>query len=170
MDLQKVKAVLFDLDGTLLDTVQDIGTCINDVMCRYGFPTHDLSVFPSFIGHGRTELLRAAVPEGTDETLVKQISDEYAEHYCNNCARFTAYYPGSQEILNELEKRGYLLGIITNKTQKTADEIISKCGWSPFEGTTFKWAVEQTWSNGECVYKNGKINDEVRGKALRFDR
>jgi dihydroorotase len=52
----------------------------------------------------------------------------------------------------------------------TADEIISKCGWSPFEGTTFKWAIEQTWSNGECVYKDGRINEIVRGKALRFDR
>jgi len=126
MDLRKVKAVLFDLDGTLLDTVQDIGTCINDVMCRYGFPSHDLSVFPSFIGHGRTELIRAALPEGTDDDLVKKISDEYAVHYCNNCARFTAYYPGSQEIVDELERRGYVLGVITNKTQMTADEIMGK--------------------------------------------
>ena len=52
----------------------------------------------------------------------------------------------------------------------TTAEIISKCGWSPFEGTTFKWAVEQTWSNGECVYKDGKINEDIRGKALRFNR
>ena len=58
-----------------------------------------------------------------------------------------------------------------NKPNKvTTAEIISKCGWSPFEGTTFKWAVEQTWSNGECVYKDGRINEEVRGKALRFNR
>ena len=52
----------------------------------------------------------------------------------------------------------------------TAADIISKCGWSPFEGATFNWAVEQTWSNGECVYRNGKINEEVRGKALKFNR
>ena len=49
-------------------------------------------------------------------------------------------------------------------------DIISKCGWSPFEGETFNWAVEQTWVNGECVYKDGKFNDEVRGKALTFNR
>ena len=52
----------------------------------------------------------------------------------------------------------------------TATDIISKCGWSPFEGDTFGWAVEQTWVNGECVYRNGKINEDVRGKALKFDR
>ena len=52
----------------------------------------------------------------------------------------------------------------------TTDDIMSKCGWSPFEGDTFDWAVEQTWVNGECVYRNGRINEEVRGKALRFNR
>ena len=52
----------------------------------------------------------------------------------------------------------------------TADCIISKCGWSPFEGETFNWAVEQTWVNGECVYRNGRINEDIRGKALRFNR
>lgn len=50
------------------------------------------------------------------------------------------------------------------------EEILSKCGWSPFEGETYNWSVRQTWVNGECVYKDGAINDEVRGKALRFDR
>ena len=50
------------------------------------------------------------------------------------------------------------------------EDIISKCGWSPFEGDTFSWNIEQTWVNGECAYSNGKINEEVRGKALRFNR
>lgn len=52
----------------------------------------------------------------------------------------------------------------------TAKSVMSKCGWSPFEGETFDWAVEQTWVNGECVYRNGKINDTVRGKKLKFNR
>ena len=52
----------------------------------------------------------------------------------------------------------------------TSDDIISKCAWSPFEGTTFDWSVRQTWINGTCVYKDGQINDEIRGKALRFNR
>ena len=52
----------------------------------------------------------------------------------------------------------------------TADCIISKCGWSPFEGERFNWAVEQTWVNGQCVYKNGRITEDARGKALKFTR
>ena len=50
------------------------------------------------------------------------------------------------------------------------EDIISKCGWSPFEGDTFNWNIEQTWVNGECAYSNGVINEEVHGKALRFNR
>lgn len=71
-------------------------------------------------------------------------------------------------------ERGYSADFVLLNPNKphtiTKADIISKCGWSPFEGETFSWAVEQTWVNGECVYRNGKINEEVRGKALKFDR
>ena len=72
-----------------------------------------------------------------------------------------------------IEKGFYADFVILNPhkphTITTAD-IISKCAWSPFEGDTFNWSIEQTWVNGECVYKEGTINEEVRGKALRFNR
>lgn len=78
-----------------------------------------------------------------------------------------------------LDKRGFIekgyhadfVLLNPNRTHTvTTDDIMSKCGWSPFEGDTFDWAVEQTWVNGECVYRNGRINEEVHGKALRFNR
>ena len=52
----------------------------------------------------------------------------------------------------------------------TPDTILSKCGWSPMEGHTYQWKVEQTFVNGQCVYTNGKVMDEVRGQSLEFDR
>ena len=72
-----------------------------------------------------------------------------------------------------IEKGNYADFVLLNPDAPhtvTADSIISKCGWSPFEGETFNWAVEQTWVNGECAYKNGTLNDEVHGKALTFNR
>ena len=72
-----------------------------------------------------------------------------------------------------IEKGNYADFVLLNPDAPhtvTADCIISKCGWSPFEGETFNWAVEQTWVNGECVYKNGTLNEEVHGKALTFNR
>ena len=71
-------------------------------------------------------------------------------------------------------EKGYHADFVLLNPEKphtiTADCIISKCGWSPFEGEEFDWSVEQTWSNGECVYNNGTINEDARGKALRFNR
>ena len=72
-----------------------------------------------------------------------------------------------------IEKGNYADFVLLNPDAPhtvTADSIISKCGWSPFEGDTFNWAVEQTWVNGECAYKNGTFNEEVHGKALTFNR
>lgn len=79
----------------------------------------------------------------------------------------------------DIDKRGYIskgyhadfVLLQPNQPQTINKEnIISKCGWSPFEGATFNWKVAQTWVNGECVYKNGIINEEIRGKALKFNR
>ena len=79
----------------------------------------------------------------------------------------------------EIKKRGYLRKnyyadfVLLNPKAKHIIEkkdIVSLCGWSPFEGYTFDWAVSETWINGECLYKEGKFNDEIRGKSLRFNR
>ena len=137
MDFRKVKAVLFDLDGTLLDTVQDIGTCVNDVMCRYGFPPRPMEDFPAFVGHGRMDLIRRSVPEGTSEELTKQIADEYAPYYCEHCDVLTVPYPGAVEIVQRLKEAGYLVAMITNKTQKTAERVMGK--FFPTEAFTFLW-------------------------------
>jgi phosphoglycolate phosphatase len=133
MDFRKVKAVLFDLDGTLLDTVNDIGTCVNETMCRYGLPARPLSDYPALIGHGRTDLIKKSVPEGTKEELVKTIDKEYATHYCENCDRFVTLYPGAKEFVNRCKEKGYLVGMITNKSQPTTERLINKF----FEEGTF---------------------------------
>lgn len=71
-------------------------------------------------------------------------------------------------------RKGYYADIVLLDPSKTytvrKEDIISICGWSPFEGRTFDWSIRQTWVNGQCVFNDGEINDEVRGKALSFDR
>lgn len=71
-------------------------------------------------------------------------------------------------------RKGYIADFVlvdpNRKKTVTREDIVSICGWSPFEGTTFDWSVRQTWVNGECVYKDGTFDDNVRGKALRFVR
>lgn len=79
----------------------------------------------------------------------------------------------------KIDKRGYIrkgyyadLVLVAPKKKWTVGkkDILSLCGWSPFEGEAFNWKVCRTWVNGECVYNNGKINDNVHGKALKFQR
>ena len=79
----------------------------------------------------------------------------------------------------EINKRGYIkrgyfadFVLLRPNTPHTIEkrDIISKCGWSPFEGETFNWTVAQTWVNGECAYEEGTINNDVKGKMLTFDR
>ena len=79
----------------------------------------------------------------------------------------------------DIDRRGYInkghfadFVLLRPDSPQTVDKknIISLCAWSPFEGDTFNWKVEQTWVNGECVYKNGTINEDIRGKALKFNR
>ena len=81
--------------------------------------------------------------------------------------------------LFQIKERGYLrpgywadvVLVRPNTSWKvTADTILSKCGWSPMEGHTYHWKVEQTFVNGQCVYVNGEVADEVRGQCLEFDR
>ncbi len=71
-------------------------------------------------------------------------------------------------------KRGYFADLVLLRPNSPhtigQKDIISKCGWSPFEGTTFNWTVTQTWVNGECAYNEGTINNGVKGKMLTFDR
>ena len=124
MNLQKVKAVLFDLDGTLLDTVRDIGACVNDIMRRYGYPEGTYEQICARVGHGARDLVRDSAPAGTDDAVIDKMWQEYVAHYRENCTGITAYYPGVQELLAFLQGRGLLLGVITNKTQATAERVM----------------------------------------------
>ena len=90
--------------------------------------------------------------------------------------QMTSHAPADIFAVN---KRGYIrkgyyadLVLVAPKKKWTVGkkDILSLCGWSPFEGETFNWKVCRTWVNGECVYNNGKINDNVHGKALKFQR
>ena len=125
MDIQKVKAAIFDLDGTLLDTLGDIGTAANEALCRYGLPAHPISEYRSLVGHGIRTLFRQAVPANTSEELYDKALSFYLGYYPEHCIVHTAYFPGVQEFLKKLDARGIRLAVISNKTEATSHKIIS---------------------------------------------
>lgn len=124
-DRKTLRAVVFDLDGTLLDTVRDLGTAANATLETFGFPTHPLDAYRNFIGNGLLTLYRRAAPAGTEEQTVIALRDSGREYYCAHCAELTREYPGAGALLRALEARGILLGMVTNKTEQTAQRVMA---------------------------------------------
>lgn len=120
-----IKAIVFDLDGTLLDTIPDIAGALNRALAAQGLPTHTVEACKTFIGGGIREAVRKAVPAGTSDEMQEKVLACYKDDYRARCTEGTSYYPGVKEMLAELSTAGLMLGVLSNKTEATAQKIIS---------------------------------------------
>ena len=120
-----IKAAVFDLDGTLLDTSPDIARALNRALAARGLPTHSVEQCKAFIGGGIREAVRRAVPAGTTDAVQEAVLACYKDDYRFHCTEETDYYPGVKEMLAELSAAGLMLGVLSNKTEATAQKIIS---------------------------------------------
>ena len=121
------KAILFDLDGTLLDTLQDLANAVNTSLGYLGFPPHPPEVFKYFVGDGREEMVRRAVPEAhrdqeTLKKIVEHVNREYTLHWADN----TRPYPGVPELLDTLTRRGLTMVILSNKPHDFTEAMVSR--------------------------------------------
>ena len=108
--------VLFDLDGTLLDTLRDLGDAVNRVLARHGHPPHPLSSYNYFVGEGaRTLIERSLPPAERDAATVDAVLADYRRDYSRNWNVSTKPYEGIPEALRELRSRGLTLGVLSNK-------------------------------------------------------
>ncbi len=112
------RAVLFDLDGTLLNTLQDIANSVNTVLARAGLPTHDIDAYRYFVGDGSYELARRVLPERYRDKqsiaeMVNEIDDEYNRRWAEN----TTPYAGIPTMLDGLTRMGFNKCILSNKPQ-----------------------------------------------------
>lgn len=123
--IQGIRAVVFDLDGTLLDTLPDLGASADIALRRFGLPERPMEDYRARIGHGIRNLVRRSVPEGTDEALTEQVLAYYLAYYPEHCTEHTTVYPGIESLLEKLEKGGYVLAVLSNKTERTAQRIIA---------------------------------------------
>ncbi len=113
----KFKAVLFDLDGTLLDTLEDLGDSMNAVLGRRGLPTHEMAKYKVFVGDGITKLAIRALPEALreDGALVADVVAEMRAEYAAHWAVKTRAYDGVPELLDALAERGVRMAVLSNK-------------------------------------------------------
>jgi phosphoglycolate phosphatase len=118
------QAVLFDLDGTLLDTLTDIGDAANVALQRCGFPTRDLDEYRFFVGDGVRTLFQRALPqESVSDASVMQCVGEFRRQYAEGWNVRTRPYAGVPELLDELSRRRIRLSVLSNKP----DDFTNRC-------------------------------------------
>ncbi len=118
------RAVLFDLDGTLVDTLHDIAVAMNQVLEAAGLPTHLAEKYREYVGWGARDLVVKSLPEGSDAD-VDELLAGFRERYYGTPLGTSALYPGVAELLGELEARDVPMGILTNKPEEPAHLVVA---------------------------------------------
>ena len=117
------KAVIFDLDGTLLDTLVDITEAGNLALTELGYATHPLESFRYFVGNGARNLMKRALPADAGDDVLEKAVDAFRKHYATTWNHASTLYPGVADLLDELSKQGYVLSILSNKPHEFTVEI-----------------------------------------------
>lgn len=120
----KYEAVIFDLDGTLVDTLDDLTDSVNFALSSFGFPMRSREEVRSFVGNGVRKLVYLSVPEGTDEETSEKCLGVFKEHYKNNSRNKTKPYDGIIELLEKLCESDVKTAVVTNKMQSAAKDIV----------------------------------------------
>ncbi len=119
--MRKYDTILFDLDGTLLDSLEDMKDSVNYVMGRLGFPEHTLEEIRGFIGNGIRKLIERSVPAGTDDETCEKALEMYRAYYNDHCMIKTRPYEGISELLRQLKSEGRRLAIVSNKNAEAVE-------------------------------------------------
>lgn len=120
-----IKLVIFDLDGTLLYTVEDIAAATNHALKLYGYPTHPSSVIATFIGNGINKLFERALPYGEkSEENVLKIRKAFIPYYNEHGRDYTKPFPGIKELLQFLSERNIKIAVASNKYQQATTTLI----------------------------------------------
>lgn len=110
-----IKAVVFDMDGTILNTLEDLKDSVNAIMKQYDFPEHTLGEIRSYVGNGSHKLIERSVPAGTDADTIERVHDAYVPYYQAHCAIKTRPYDGIVELLQRLRAAGIRTAVVSNK-------------------------------------------------------
>lgn len=117
------KAVIFDLDGTLLNTLTDLYNSVNHGLSSFGFPERTIDEVRSFIGNGVKKLMERSTPEGTDEETNAKCLDIFRAHYLQHMADNTAPYEGVNELIGRLEAKGIRTAVVSNKLHSAVVDL-----------------------------------------------
>jgi phosphoglycolate phosphatase len=113
--MKKIDTVIFDLDGTLLNTLDDLTDSVNFAMKQYRIPKHSKEDVRCFVGNGVAKLIERAIPQGRENPCYEQILDTFKQHYALHCEDKTKAYDGILDMLEQLQEKGFRLAVVSNK-------------------------------------------------------
>lgn len=122
-DEMPVDTVIFDLDGTLLYTIEDLAASTNYALKKHGMPERSLEEITAFVGNGVAKLMERAVAEGTTPEQTEQLLAEFKEHYSVHSLDHTRPYDGITDMLTGLKQRGYKLAVVSNKLESATRNL-----------------------------------------------
>lgn len=119
----KYDTIIFDLDGTLLNTLEDLAGSVNYALKKLGYPDRTVEEVRQFVGNGVEQLINRAVPEGLPEEAKGECLSLFKEHYAKHKMDKTCPYEGIMDLLKTLQEKGYKMGIVSNKFDKAVKEL-----------------------------------------------
>lgn len=119
----KYTTVVFDLDGTLLNTLEDLMNAVNYALERYGYPQRSSAEIRAFLGNGARKLMECALPKGIDSQDFEKILASFREYYTAHCEEKTCAYDGIPEMMQQLKEAGCRLAIVSNKPDRAVKHL-----------------------------------------------
>lgn len=165
--MQKYKLIIFDLDGTLLDTLTDLKNAVNYALISQGFPKRTLEEVREFVGNGTKVLMKRALPSNVDEETYAEAYNDFINYYLSHDKVFTKPYDEIIELLKTLKEKGYHTAVISNKNDVAAKALVNlyfndlidiTIGTRDFNKTkpnpesTLEAMHHFNYTNNECVF------------------
>lgn len=121
----KKTTYIFDLDGTLLDTLQDLAAAVNFALRKNGMEEHSIDDIRRFVGNGVRKLIERAVPDGSKNPRIDEVFADFRSYYMQHSLDTTKPYDGITEILQELKQRGCKMAVVSNKMMAATQELVA---------------------------------------------
>lgn len=125
--MSRYKIIVFDLDGTLVNSLTDLANAVNKGLRKVGLPTHNVDAYKKFIGNGREMLVKRAMGEASsNQEFFNIVHSTFDEEYKVHCNDNTASYDGCDELLKKLNNAGIKIGVLSNKPDEFVADILNK--------------------------------------------